>query len=332
VRVLVGTRIDPGGPGHAQLRLSSPVAAAPGDRFVIRRLSPVTTIGGGVVLDPLAPRFSSRAPAEVAEVLRRLESGNLGDRLELWIDLAREAGIGEETLATRSGVSTAEIREALAEPIAAGRVSALRHSPEHYVSTAVLDRLVERARIEIAAYVDSEAGALGIPRRTLLARLFPESDAPWAEAVEGALAARGAFVVAGDEARPPGRDELVGGERELSERIAAVFQAAGLAPPSPAEVALAVRHRSKVVEGLIGYLVKRGTLVRLPGGWIIARSAVDGVVARLRASGRRSFPVGEFKEMFGLTRRLAIPLLEYLDAEKVTRRVGDTRELMPWQS
>jgi selenocysteine-specific elongation factor len=78
--------------------------------------------------------------------------------------------------------------------------------------------------------------------------------------------------------------------------------------------------------------VKRGTLVRLPGGWIIARSAVDGVVARLRASGRRSFPVGEFKEMFGLTRRLAIPLLEYLDAEKVTRRVGDTRELMPWQS
>jgi selenocysteine-specific elongation factor len=309
--------------------LSSPVAAAPGDRFVIRRLSPVTTIGGGVVLDPLAPRFSSRPPAEVAEMLRRLESGDLRDRLDLWIELAREAGIGEETLATRSGVSTAEVREAVAEPIAAGRVSALRHSPERYVSTAALDRLVERARIEIDAYVDSEAGALGIPRRTLLARLLPRADAPWAEAVEGALAARGAFVVAGDEARPPGRDELIGNERELSERIARVFRERGLAPPSPAEVAEEVQHRRKVVDGIIGYLVKRGSLVRLPGGWLIAREAVQDVVARLRASGRKGFDVGEFKEMFGLTRRLAIPMLEHLDAEKITRRVGDRRELLP---
>jgi selenocysteine-specific elongation factor len=90
-----------------------------------------------------------------------------------------------------------------------------------------------------------------------------------------------------------------------------------------------VSHRQKVVEGLIGYLVKRGALVRLPGGWLIAREAVDDVVSRLRASGRRGFEVGEFKEMFGLTRRLAIPLLEHLDSEKVTRRVGDRRELLP---
>ena len=89
-----------------------------------------------------------------------------------------------------------------------------------------------------------------------------------------------------------------------------------------------MRHRPKVVEGLIGYLAKKGTLVRLPGGWIIARSAVDDVAARLRASGKRSLDVGEFKEMFGLTRRLAIPLLEHLDAIKVTRRVGDRREVI----
>ncbi|HLN92692.1 MAG TPA: selenocysteine-specific translation elongation factor, partial [Thermoanaerobaculia bacterium] len=103
VRVLVGKRIEPGGPGHAQLRLSVPIAAAPGDRFVIRRLSPVTTIGGGVVLDALAPRLSGRPPAEVAEMLRRLEMGTLRDRLELWIDLAKEAGVDDETLARRGG-------------------------------------------------------------------------------------------------------------------------------------------------------------------------------------------------------------------------------------
>ncbi|HEV8609778.1 MAG TPA: selenocysteine-specific translation elongation factor [Thermoanaerobaculia bacterium] len=329
VRVLVARRIDPGGLGHAQLRLSAPLAAAPGDRFVIRRISPVTTIGGGVVLDPLAPRLSRRPPAEVAELLRRLESGELSDRLLLWIDLARDAGIDEGSLATRAGVSAEEVRDALSEAVASGGIRPLRRSPHRYVSEAALARLAERARAEIAAHVEAESGALGISRRTLLARLLPAAEPPWAEAVEAALSERGAFVAVGDEARLPGRSELVGRERELSERIAQVFRDRGLAPPSPAEVAAAVSHRQKVVDGLIGYLVKRGSLVRLPGGWIIAREAVDEVVSRLRASGRRGFQVGDFKEMFGLTRRLAIPLLEHLDAEKITRRVGDQRELLP---
>jgi selenocysteine-specific elongation factor len=329
VRVLLGRRIEPGGAGHAQLSLSEPVAAAPGDRFVIRRISPVTTIGGGVVLDPLAPRLSRRPAAEVAEMLRRLETGQLRDRLELWIHLARESGIDEGSLATRAGVSAAGVRDALSGAVAGGEIRALRRSPDRYVTEAALAKLAERARAEITAHVEAGSGALGISRRTLLGRLLPGAEPPWAEAVEAALSERGALVAVGDEARLPGRAELVGRERELSERIAQVFRERGLTPPSPAEVAGVVSHRQKVVEGLIGYLVKRGALVRLPGGWLIAREAVDDVVSRLRASGRRGFEVGEFKEMFGLTRRLAIPLLEHLDSEKVTRRVGDRRELLP---
>ena len=157
---------------------------------------------------------------------------------------------------------------------------------------------------------------------------MPGADPRWAEAIEAALAARGVIVIAGDEARVPGKSELGGVERELSDRVAAVFRERGLNPPSPLEAAEAVRHRPKVVEGIIGYLVKKGDLERLPGGWFIAREAVDGVVERLRASGKPSLDVGEFKEMFGLTRRLAIPLLEYLDGAKITRRVGDRREIL----
>jgi selenocysteine-specific elongation factor len=135
-------------------------------------------------------------------------------------------------------------------------------------------------------------------------------------------------VIAGEEARLPGRSELAGPERDLSERIAALYRERGLDPPSPAEAAESVRHRAKVVEGLIGFLVKRGTLVRLPGGWIVSGTAVDDVAARLRASGKPGVDVAEFKEMFRLTRKLAIPLLEHLDAIKVTRRVGDRREIL----
>jgi len=328
VRVLGGNGIAPGGSSLAQLRLSTPVAALPGDRFVARRLSPVETIGGGVVLDPLAPAVRGRLGPEAFAALSALESGSLADRLVFWVELARERGAAEETLAQRAGVRPEAVREALGPSVAAKRLHALRRSPDRYVSEAALARLSARAAKELPALLASGGAGVGVSRSTLLQRLLPGGDPRWAEAVEAALAARGVITIAGDEARVPGKSELVGVERELSDRIAAVFRERGLDPPSPLEAAEAVHHRPKVVEGIIAYLVKRGDLVRLPGGWFIARDAVDGVIARVRASGKPSLDVAAFKEMFGLTRRLAIPLLEYLDGAKVTRRVGDRREIL----
>ena len=331
-RAIVGLpesgEIAPGSAGRAQLRLAESLAAAPGDRFVLRRLSPVETIGGGVILDPLAPRLSRRSAQENRAMLDVLEAGSLGERLVLWVEQGRERGAPEETLAQRAGVTPAEVRAALSAPAVSRHVYALRRSPERFMGEAALAKLAARAAREIVSLLSTASGAVGVPRRTLLERLLPGSDPRWAEAIEAALVQRGAYAVAGDEARPPGRDDLGGPERELSERIAAAFRRGGLCPPSPAEVASEVNHRPKVVEGLIGYLVKKGALVRLPGGWIVARETVEDVVAKLRSSGKPSLDVGEFKNMFGLTRKLAIPLLEQLDALKVTRRVGDRREIL----
>jgi selenocysteine-specific elongation factor len=329
VRVLDGGDIAPGASARVELRLSSPIAAIPGDRFVARRLSPVVTIGGGIVLDPLPLPARGRLDAATRkDALDRLESGSLAERLLLWIDESRDRGAGEEALAQRAGVSTEDVRAALAAPLMDARIHALRRSPDRYLSETALEQLGKRAAAELAALVEAGAGAVGASRSTLLQKLLPSADARWAEAIEAALAARGVLVIAGEEARSPGRDDLAAPERDLSARIAVLFRERGLDPPSPGEAAKAVRHHPKVVEGLIHYLVKKGTLVRLPGGWLIARAAVDEVATRLRASGKSSLDVGEFKEMFGLTRRLAIPLLEHLDGTKVTRRVGDHREIL----
>jgi selenocysteine-specific elongation factor len=320
--------LAPGSSARVQLRLADRLAAAPGDRFIVRRLSPVQTIGGGVVLDPLpaAPR-GRLSEAEIA-ALDRLESGTLADRLELWIAAARERGVGEEALAQRGGVSSSAVRAALAPSLAQGRVHALRRSPDRYIAESSLAALAARAGGLLQKLLPADAAAVGVPRSTLLQRLLPGADPRWAEAVETALAARGVLVIAGEEARAPGRQELPKPERELSERIVAVFRERGLDPPSPSEVATALGRHSKIVEGLIGYLVKKGDLVKLPGGWILARAAVDDVVSRLRGRSGASFDVGEFKTLFGLTRKLAIPLLEHLDGAKVTRRVGDRREIV----
>ncbi|MFN2385660.1 MAG: selenocysteine-specific translation elongation factor [Thermoanaerobaculia bacterium] len=328
VRVLDGSIAAPGRSARAQLRLSAPIPAVPGDRFVIRRLSPVETIGGGVVLDPLPPMLASRlGPADRAG-LDRLEAP-VAEKLVGWIEAAREKGADETALAARSGLEPEEVRAALAPDLAAGRIHALRRSPDRYMAETVLAGLATRAAAEIGSHLDSGTGALGLSRSTLLARLLPGSDAAWADAVERALIARGVYLAVADEARLRGREELAGTERDLSERIADIYRARGLDPPSAGEVADTLRHRQKVIEGLVGYLVKKGPIVRLPGGWLIAREAVDQVVRRLRASGRSTIGVGDFKEMFGLTRRLAIPLLEHLDSTRVTRRVGEVREILP---
>ncbi len=328
VRVLEGREIPPGGSARVELRLMRPLAAAPGDRFVVRRLSPVATIGGGMILDPRPSAVRGRDDAGRRAALDRLESGSLDEHLVLWIEEARENGIDEDDLARRAGLPAGAVREALRDPIAARRVHALRRSPERYVAEPVLARLATLAAAELEKRSAEGSGAVGVPRQTLLKRIVPRADPRWAEAIEAALAARGALVVVGDEARVPGRSSLAGSDRELSERITDFFRQRGLDPPSPAETAEAVRHRAKVVEGLIGHLVKTGALVRLPGGWIVSRAAVDSVIERVRARPKKSLDVAEFKEMFGLTRKMAIPLLEYLDGAKVTRRIGDRREIV----
>ncbi|HEX7252748.1 MAG TPA: SelB C-terminal domain-containing protein, partial [Thermoanaerobaculia bacterium] len=327
VRILARSELPAGQSGLAQLRLAAPIAAAPGDRFVVRRLSPMETIGGGVVVDPLFPRVSRRTQESLHGALGRLE-GALEDRLALWIEQSRELGTSEEELAARAGISREEVRAALAVSLKTGGIEALRRSPDRYAAREALDRLAVAAAEEIRRHVAETPGAVGAPRRTLLARLVPESDPRWAEAVEATLVKRGAYVVDAEIARLPGHEDLGGSDRDLSERIAAVFRRRGLDPPSIAEVAQEVGHKPKVIEGLTGYLTKKGSLVRLPGGWIVARDAVDDVTRRLLATGRKSIDVGEFKEIFGLTRKLAIPLLEHLDATKVTRRVGDKREII----
>ncbi len=328
VRVLDAAEVPAGGSARVALRFRSPIAAVPGDRFVVRRLSPLETIGGGVILDPQPSALRGKADDARRQALDRLERGPLGERLVLWIEEARDNGSGEHELAQRAGISAGAVRAALAPALAEGRVRALRRSPDRYVAEPALARLAERAQAELRRLLSAAPTAVGVPRGTLLQRLLPRADARWAEAVEAALVARGAIGIAGEEARLPGREDLAGADRELSARIADVFRQRGLEPPSPGEVATLVSRHPKVVEGLIGYLVKKGTLLRLPGGWIVAREPVDAVVERLRGSGKKSLDVREFKEMFGLTRRLAIPLLEYLDSARVTRRVGDRREVL----
>ena len=244
------------------------------------------TIGGGVVLDPL--------PAAARGSTERRRDRRAGSLRSGWP--ARAAGVlgRRGARAGRLGGSARPARRdrrvgGAGGPLARGFGSA--HSRLAPLSRSLPFRV--RACGPGQSGRDPAPGAARRRRgsRRRLAKHAPAAAAsrrgcPLGRGVETALAARGAVVITGEEVRAPGREDLAMPERELSERIAALFRERGLDPPAPAEVADALRRHPKVVDGLIGYLVKKGSLVRLPGGWIVAREAVDAVVARLREQDR----------------------------------------------
>jgi len=320
-RVRLWGAIPAGTGGAALLTLESPVAARSGDRFIVRRLSPAATIGGGEVLDAHPPRkiaaedrrvFLSGSPAE--RLARRVERSPSGASRE---DLAREEGMREE-----------EVRALLSAVLDSKDVREL-DSGRLYVSRSRWEDLAGHTASAVAEEIRRRPGAVEASRAAVLEQVFGAFSARDAELVLRSIADSGKVIAGGDGLRLPGERALPGGEQKTADRIAALFDEGGLEPPSPGDVAMKLGAKSKIVEGLLAYLVKEKRLARLPGGFFVSRAAVDRVAAALRDSGRPTITVPEFKEMFGLTRRIAIPLLEHLDETKVTRRAGEKREILP---
>jgi selenocysteine-specific elongation factor len=319
VRLLGRDALAPDSKGAALLALREPAALAVGDRFVLRRPSPPATIGGGVVLDAEPPR--KLAP----EDLEIFSSGSKTDRLRRRI--AREpGGISLEDLSRREWLKPDEVRRHLELSRDSGVVEL--SGGRLYVSAARLADLASATREFVERDIRHRPGATSAPRAGVLEQIFSDFDPKLADAVLERVASGGSIELKGEEVRLPGAGALPAADQKLADRILARFEAAVLDPPSPADVATSLGGKQKIVEGLIAFLAKEKKLARLPGGFYISREAVDDVISRLKASGKKSFSVPEFKELFGLTRRMAIPLLEHLDERKITRRVGDRREVV----
>jgi selenocysteine-specific elongation factor len=115
---------------------------------------------------------------------------------------------------------------------------------------------------------------------------------------------------------------------ELARKVEVLYREAGFAAPAPLDAASELQQRPAMVEGICAFLVQRGRLIRLDGKFLIHRAVLDDVARRTREWETERFNVGDFKNRFGLTRKLAIPVLEWLDAERVTVRVGNERKIV----
>jgi len=322
VRVLLGTaerlgrialadvrlEIPGGATAFAQLRLEAPLPCMPGDRFVLRRTSPLQTLGGGEVIDPWAPKLRRKAREDAGKELLRLQKGDV----MVWLERAGEDGLSPDDWARRAP-------EVVVEPLG-GRV----YAPK------VVARLKGLLLEALATFHTEQPLALGAPRRELHSGRLAHLPDKVFDALLARVADRGAAIMDGALVRAAGFEvRLDEATTALAERLGASIAAAGIGGLRPKEVHEA--HPEPEVAALLRVLEGRGEIVQVDKvGWV-APAAVDDLCARVRAwfDRHETLSTGEFKDLTQLTRRAAIPWLEWLDARRITLRQGDHRVAGP---
>jgi selenocysteine-specific elongation factor len=319
------TEIPPGTSELVRLRLESPAVLTRGDRFIIRAYSPPITIGGGVVLDP-APTRSGIRSASGRACLEALRMDTDGDAALRWlVDQAGLAGIATASLVSRFGVPPSRLASTLQRLVATGVVAVL----DRIVATAPLKKAQDALLAMVAQSHKANPMSDGLAREEARGRAFARISPAIFEHVVDALKSQGALVGADRLALPTHKATVAGADDRVRAAIVDAYRTGGLKPPDAATVESAAKAPKVIVEKVTTLLLREKVLVKIDTlvfhGETLQRLKEEVRALKGSAPGGATVDVAAFKDRYGISRKFAIPLLEYLDRERVTRRTGDVR-------
>ena len=321
--VLHGTKqLAAGAEAFARLKLPEPALLLPGDRFIIRQFSPVVTIGGGGVLDP-AP--IPRMPGHES-FLQTLAGGNPETMLRARIARHGHAGISMSQLIAETGWSRDSVEGQLAQTLKDVRVLRIG---DLFVDGLAMVRLQQFIVNSVEAFHKNNSLVGGIAREALREQVKASSEVFTASL--DLLVREKNIEAAGDLVRLPGHGVVMKDEEaESKKKIEEAFASAGLKVPALHEVIGGLKVDKTRAQKIVTLLLRDKLLVKISEELVFHRSALEEL-RRLVAAQKAKSPkmdVAKFKELTGVSRKYAIPLLEYLDRERVTKRVGDAREIL----
>jgi selenocysteine-specific elongation factor len=318
--------LEAGGRAFARIRLEAPAVLTRGDRFILRQYSPPLTIGGGLVIDPVPARTPIRtkaAAARFAALERDAASATMA-----FVEERRGAGLSIEALVRRAGL-TSQDAAAMADALAAS--GAVRVVAGQLFATPVVRALEEKLVAAVTEHHRTQPMSEGLPREEARDRVFRLAAPALFDDILQRLVSGG--VLAGrDRLALPGRGvSLTPEEAQAQEAIDRVYREAGFAPPDLAAAAAAAGVAAPIADRVAKLLLRQKSLVKVDTLLFHVQSlerlkqdvaALKGQVSTARVD------VAGFKERYGISRKYAIPLLEWLDRERVTRRVGDARVIL----
>ena len=314
---------------YVRVRLEAPAVLTRGDRFILRAYSPSVTIGGGVVLDPHPPRAAIRTAAG-RERFHHLEPERAGDDdvLAAFVEERAAFGMPIAAVTARTGLTPAQAAGTIDRLVASGRI---KRAADLLVSSRAIDDRAARLLADLKTHHAAQPLSEGLPREEARERIFGRASPDVFEFVVSSLAAAGQ-IVARDRLALAGHTlSLSPEETRARDALEQLYRDAGLAPPDLASAAARASIAPAVADRIGRLLLRQKHLVKLDE-LLFHADALAGLKADVRslkdAGTTPRVDVAAFKERYGITRKFAIPLLEYLDRERVTRRVGDARVIL----
>ena len=321
--------LSPGEKTFAQLNLAAEDVVVAGDHFVLRSYSPVTTIGGGIILDP-QPGKHKRKNQKVLDALRILRDGALPDKILVLLDRAGFGGINSRALAFRTGVHVKKIRETLEKLFSSRQAILLASEDTTALSARLYMQLEELIMNALAAYHQNNPLKTGISKEELKAALADTVSAKLFNMVLAGLGKKEVIISDKESVHLTSHYvQLAVDEDALHQSIAATYAQAGLAPPSLSDVLNHFKDQKAKAQNIVKLMLKDGELIKINEDMCFARAALDKLrddyKAQLIRDGQAT--PATFKDLTGLSRKYIIPLMEYFDVSKLTVRVGDHRIL-----
>jgi selenocysteine-specific elongation factor len=324
------TELSAGKSGLAQIRLQDEVVLIKGDRFIVRHFSPVFTIGGGVVLDTQARRPTRKDSGRVA-FLQTMQMGTAEEILTGIVE-RNVSGVTMDELVARTGWLECELRTAALALESTNLVRRVSQDPLILLSKKQFNEICEKLSAGVERFHMENPLLPGIPREELRAilgkRLRPETF----QTALNELTQKNKLSVQGELVKKPGSEvTLTAEEVQAKGQISLAFQKAGLTVPSVKEVLSELAIESRRAEKILQILLREKVLLRVSSDLIFHAEALQRLGELLqdhkKSKGER-IGVPSFKAITGVTRKYAIPLLEFLDRQRLTRRAGDERVIL----
>ena len=322
--------LEPGDSSFAQIRLEEPIVVLPRDRFVIRSYSPIITIGGGEILD-IMPRKHRRLRSSSLDHLKSLYQGDEAERLLILLRDARLNGVELADLTGRLTLKPSDIQKSIQELSAQGEVQIIDQANYFSMTTAHFNTAQKNILSFLNEYHAQNPLRTGAPREEVRGKAGDINEKIFAAALRY-LSESNEIVENGAALRLASHsveiDETLG---KVKTKLESVFKNAHFQPPSVEDAFSQSGGKGNSNRNALQILIDQGVLLRLKDNIVYHRLALNEAENLLREhlSQSNEITAAEFRDLLGITRKHAIPLLEYFDTARITLRVEDKRVLRP---